>query len=96
MNKDTAIPLAKTLIRRVLRIKNPYTSGGNTLRSRYCYSVWMRHLGYWSKHKQGVPRVVAELGPGSSLGIGFCILKVFFAPFPKIISIKSSKLQSEQ
>lgn len=74
MNKDTAIPLAKTLIRRVLRIKNPYTSGGNTLRSKYCYSVWMRHLSYWSKHKQGVPRVVAELGPGSSLGIGFCAL----------------------
>jgi len=74
MNKHTALPLAKTLIRRFLRIKNPYVSGGSTLRSRYCYSVWMRHLHYWNTHKSGVPKVVAELGPGNSLGIGFCAL----------------------
>ena len=74
MNKDTAIPLAKTIIRRVLKIKNPYKSGGSTIRSRYCYSVWMRHLKYWSKHRNGIPQIVAELGPGKSLGIGFCAL----------------------
>ncbi|WP_111683816.1 methyltransferase domain-containing protein [Winogradskyella tangerina] len=74
MNKETALPLAKTIIRQVLRIKHPYTSGGGTQRSRYCYSVWMRHLNNWSNHKSGVPSVVAELGPGNSLGIGFCAL----------------------
>ncbi len=50
------------------------TTGG-TIDARYCYTVWLRHLvlaraAGWT----GVPRVVAELGPGDSLGIGLCAL----------------------
>ncbi|WP_299363274.1 methyltransferase domain-containing protein [Winogradskyella sp.] len=74
MNKETAIPLAKNILMRFLRIKKPYKSGGSTTRSRYCYSVWMRHLNHWNQHRIGVPEIVAELGPGKSLGIGFCAL----------------------
>jgi hypothetical protein len=43
--------------------------------ARYCYSVWMRHL--VMARASGLaddPRVVAELGPGDSLGIGLCAL----------------------
>jgi len=43
--------------------------------SRYSYSVWLRHL--VELHESGLPtapRVVAELGPGKSLGVGICAL----------------------
>jgi len=40
--------------------------------ARYCYSVWLRHLvsAYESGLIPSFPRVIAELGPGSSLGAG--------------------------
>lgn len=48
-----------------------------TSSARYCYSVWLRHL--VMAHQSGllrepVPAVVAELGPGDSLGIGLAAL----------------------
>ncbi len=38
--------------------------------ARYCYSVWLRHL--VRAHEAGfdLPRTLAELGPGDSLGVG--------------------------
>jgi len=42
---------------------------------RYCYSVWLRHL--VMAHQGGFstdPEVVAELGPGDSLGLGLAAL----------------------
>lgn len=50
---------------------------GGTGSARYCYSVWMRHL--VSAHSvgglpAGVPKAVAELGPGDSIGIGIAAL----------------------
>ena len=50
------------------------TTGG-TSSARYCYSVWLRHLiraGETGLSTQ--PKVVAELGPGDSLGIGLAAL----------------------
>jgi hypothetical protein len=44
---------------------------GGTDSARYCYSVWMRHL--IMANKKGLntwPKIIAELGPGDSLGIG--------------------------
>ena len=43
--------------------------------ARYSYSVWLRHL--VKLHESGLPtepRIVAELGPGKSLGFGICAL----------------------
>jgi hypothetical protein len=49
--------------------------GGDSNSGRYCYSIWLRHLvtafeNGWREH----PRVVAELGPGDSLGVGLAAL----------------------
>jgi Methyltransferase domain len=42
-----------------------------TIDARYCYSVWLRHLIHLSKNCQlHEPQVLAELGPGNSLGTG--------------------------
>ncbi|MFH1690020.1 MAG: hypothetical protein ABIE42_07250 [Candidatus Eisenbacteria bacterium] len=49
---------------------------GGTDDARYCYSVWMRHLVL--AHRNGLrpapPRVLVELGPGDSLGVGIAAL----------------------
>jgi hypothetical protein len=48
---------------------------GGTYSSRYCYSVWMRHIVL--AHKSNLnyyPNMVAELGPGDSLGVGIMAL----------------------
>ena len=49
-------------------------SGGSNS-ARYCYSVFMRHLVSLNRISGfTVPKTVAELGPGDSLGIGLCAL----------------------
>jgi hypothetical protein len=48
---------------------------GGTNSARYCYSIWLRHLVL--SQQAGLctqPKVVAELGPGDSLGIGLAAL----------------------
>jgi SAM-dependent methyltransferase len=47
-----------------------------TTDARYCYSVWMRHLRLAcdSRQLRTPPRVIAELGPGDSIGIGLAAL----------------------
>lgn len=48
---------------------------GGTDSARYCYSVWLRHL-VMAKKKgfDTCPKIVAELGPGDSIGIGLAAL----------------------
>jgi SAM-dependent methyltransferase len=44
-------------------------------RSRYCYSVWLRHLVHINKNGLSTQiKSVAELGPGTSLGVGIAAL----------------------
>ena len=50
-------------------------STGGTNSSRYCYSVWLRHLVMAKRNGlNAYPKIVAELGPGDSLGIGLAAL----------------------
>lgn len=63
-----------TFVPGVNRYRAKGTGGTNS--ARYCYSVWLRHL--VMAKENGVltkfPKIVAELGPGDSLGIGFAAL----------------------
>lgn len=67
--------MAKGLLKRV-----PGTSlfvrrkTGGTDESRYCYSVWMRHLSFYNQFCNDIPKQVAELGPGDSVGTGLAAL----------------------
>ena len=48
---------------------------GGSYSTRYCYAVWMRHIVLAHKSKLNYfPSVVAELGPGDSLGVGIMAL----------------------
>jgi len=49
---------------------------GDTSNARYCYSVWLRHLVKVSEAAPNFvhPKVVAELGPGNSIGVGLAAL----------------------
>jgi len=44
--------------------------------ARYCYAVWLRHLVMASKNGllAASPKIVGELGPGDSIGIGLAAL----------------------
>src|SRR4051794_32779193 len=69
LGASTWIPGALTLRKALLP---PLT---NEVSSRSCYSVWLRHL--VAIQQAGVslqPRVVAEIGPGGSLGVGVAAL----------------------
>ena len=61
----TFTPLAK-------RYSIPETGGTDD--PRYCYGVFMRHLIYAQRAGQRFPRIVAELGPGDSIGSGLAWL----------------------
>ncbi len=50
-------------------------STGGTNSARYCYSVWLRHMVMVRDHGLNTnPKIVAELGPGDSIGIGLAAL----------------------
>jgi len=49
------------------------TGGSNS--AYYCYGVWLRHLNYIYKYKNiNDINIVAEMGPGDSIGVGICAL----------------------
>lgn len=69
-------PIIFSFLRRSRLISKllPLTTGGSD-NSRYCYSVWLRHLVQLNEQGSGfVPENVAELGPGDSLGVGIAAL----------------------
>lgn len=70
-NAATFIPGVAQLppVQRVFKRHSIGTHGTNE--SRYCYSVWLRHLTRAAGNGLDTnPHAVAELGPGDSIGIG--------------------------
>ena len=72
------MPLAKSLASFAfpkLGTVHSYSNPLGTLSATSCYSIFLRHIcllrGVGVPH---VPRIVVELGPGSSLGTGFAAL----------------------
>jgi SAM-dependent methyltransferase len=69
----TFVPGCRSLYRLLAR-RTVHETGG-ALSASYCYSTWLRHLVHL--HAGGLntaPTVIAELGPGNSLGTGICAL----------------------
>jgi hypothetical protein len=61
-------PVRRRLMRRA-------TGTGGTNQARYCYSTWLRHLVHAATNGLNTdPKVVAELGPGDSIGIGLAAI----------------------
>jgi hypothetical protein len=75
MHPEKIKPIVKGLIKHIPGAHEfLHKKTGGSIQSRYCYTVWMRHLANWSLFKDGIPEVVAELGPGDSLGTGLAAL----------------------
>ncbi len=75
MHFEKIFPLVKGLIRKILLRRKYDISTGGTNNSRYCYSVWMRHLVLANKNGiKDISGTVAEIGPGDSPGIGLTAL----------------------
>jgi hypothetical protein len=68
---------AATYLRALKSFRGKCAGGtGGSDSARYCYSVWLRHL-VMARQKglcQNVPTLVAELGPGDSIGVGLAAL----------------------
>jgi hypothetical protein len=48
---------------------------GGTNKALYCYGVWMKHMCFlFESGMQKMPKAMAELGPGDSIGIGLSAL----------------------
>lgn len=75
MYREKIKPILKGIIKHIPGVKSFLSNRtGGTIESRYCYSVWMRHLIHWDIFNDGIPENVLELGPGDSLGIGLASL----------------------
>ncbi|MDR1371047.1 MAG: class I SAM-dependent methyltransferase [Dysgonamonadaceae bacterium] len=75
MNQEKIKPIIKGMIKHIPGVKSLIRKGtGGTSESRYCYSVWFRHLKSWHAVYDKLPESAAELGPGDSLGIGLSAL----------------------
>jgi hypothetical protein len=86
------LPLyARSTYRRLSRRK-PGTGGSTS--ARYCYSIWLRHLILASRGGlPTTPRVVAELGPGDSLGVGLAALLTGSAEYYAMDSVAYSNVE---
>ncbi len=76
MVAEKFISITKGLIKAILPVPGlgkPSATGGTT-DSRYCYSTWLRHLILLNKYNKEIPKVIAKLGPGDSLGTGIAAL----------------------
>lgn len=77
-----AVPRLKPLARSVLSFAFPrlgtvhgYDNPLGTISATSCYSIFLRHMSLLgSVGIKEVPKIVAELGPGSSFGTGFAAL----------------------
>ena len=69
-------PLAKGIVKSLPGIENIlHKRPGSTVKSRYCYAVWMRHLINASENGMSEhPPSVVELGPGGTVGVGMAAL----------------------
>jgi len=68
---------------------------GGTDSGRYCYAVWLRHIVV--AHHHGLPtapRVVAELGPGDSLGTGLAALLSGVARYTALDVVEYANLEA--
>jgi len=64
-----------TFIPGVYNLRSKKNGSGGSYSARYCYSVYLRHMVMAHQNKLSThPLVVAELGPGDSLGIGLMAL----------------------
>jgi len=62
---DFALAAARALAKRALR----RSAGGSTSSAEYCASVWLTHLHRMLAAGAPMPRHLAELGPGDSVGV---------------------------
>lgn len=69
------VPILLGLIKTITLFNRwSFKETGGTVSADYCYSVWLRHLNFWKTVRSDMPKIVAELGPGDSLGTSLAAL----------------------
>jgi hypothetical protein len=63
-----------TYVPGAMRFK-PQRGTGGTDSALYCYAVWIKHLSLLCQSGMlGIPKIVGEIGPGDSIGVGLAAL----------------------
>ncbi|HSG27936.1 MAG TPA: hypothetical protein VLA34_05600, partial [Candidatus Krumholzibacterium sp.] len=71
------VPIVKGLLTLVPGLRETFSRArtGGTDTAEYCYEVWLKHLTMaWEHGLEDVPRTLAELGPGDSIGTGLAAM----------------------
>lgn len=76
LSKYIKSPFARQLVQGLVSLAvAPAKGTGGTSSAEYCYSVYLRHLVMAHAHGLSTdPKVIAEIGPGDSLGIGLAAM----------------------
>ncbi len=73
--KEKYLALTKGLVKKIIVKRKHDARTFGTDNSRYCYSVWLRHLTHINQYGfNQIDSTIAELGPGESIGIGLSAL----------------------
>ena len=89
------LAIIKKKLHLMLYRENPDGKKNQKANARYCYSVWLRHLSIMNDYGFNTKQsIIAELGPGDSLGVGLMALLTGSNKYYALDVVKKTNLEN--